>query len=100
MHLRGNYNLYDKFLVNLSAKIETGRKAKVFESGENIEEKNGQYAKPLGPIIDINLGFEYRYNTRVSAFLQINNLASQRYYRWYNYPVQTIQIMAGVTARF
>jgi hypothetical protein len=100
MHLRGNYNLYDKFLVNLSAKIETGRKAKVFESGENIEEKNGQYAKPLGPIIDINLGFEYRYNTRVSAFLQINNLASQRYYRWYNYPVQPIQIMAGVTARF
>jgi outer membrane receptor protein involved in Fe transport len=54
----------------------------------------------LGAIVDINLGVEYRYNTRVSAFLQINNLASQQYYRWYNYPVQPIQVMAGVTARF
>ncbi len=98
--VRGSYNLYDKFLVNLSAKVETGRKAKVYSPGEDVEEKNGQYAKPLGAIVDINLGFEYRYNTRVSAFLQINNLASQQYYRWYNYPVQPIQIMAGVTARF
>ena len=98
--LRGSYNLYDKFLVNLSAKIETGRKAKVYSSGEDVIEKNEQYAKSLGAIVDINLGVEYRYNTRVSAFLQINNLASQQYYRWYNYPVQPIQVMAGVTARF
>lgn len=98
--LRGSYNLYDKFLVNLSANVETGRKAKVYTSGEDVEEKNGQFAKTLGSIVDINLGFEYRYNSRVSAFLQLNNLASQRYYRWYNYPVQPIQIMAGITARF
>ena len=98
--LRGSYNLYDKFLVNLSAKIETGRKAKVYSAGEDVIEKNEQFAKPLGAIVDINFGLEYRYNTRVSAFLQINNLASQQYYRWYNYPVQPIQVMAGVTARF
>jgi len=98
--LRGSYNLYDKFLVNLSAKIETGRKAKVYSAGEDVIEKNEQFAKPLGALVDINLGVEYRYNTRVSAFLQINNLASQQYYRWYNYPVQPIQVMAGVTARF
>ena len=98
--LRGSYNLYDKFLVNLSAKIETGRKAKVYSAGEDVIEKNEQFAKPLGAIVDINFGLEYRYNTRVSAFLQINNLASQQYYRWANYPVQPIQVMAGVTARF
>jgi outer membrane receptor protein involved in Fe transport len=98
--LRGSYNLYDKFLVNLSAKVETGRKARVYSAGEDVIEKNEQFAKPLGAIVDINLGVEYRYNTRVSAFLQINNLASQQYYRWYNYPVQPIQVMAGVTARF
>ena len=98
--LRGSYNLYDKFLVNLSAKVETGRKARVYSAGEDVIEKNEQFAKPLGAIVDINLGVEYRYNTRISAFLQINNLASQQYYRWYNYPVQPIQVMAGVTARF
>ena len=98
--VRGSYNLYDKFLVNLGAKIETGRKAKVYAPGESILEENGQYYKSLGAIVDINLGIEYRYNTRISAFLQINNLASQQYYRWNNYPVQPIQVMAGVTARF
>jgi hypothetical protein len=54
----------------------------------------------LGTIIDLNLGLEYRYNKRISAFVQLNNLASQRYMRWYNYPVQIFQVMGGVTARF
>jgi hypothetical protein len=43
---------------------------------------------------------EYRYSKRISAFIQLNNIASQRYQRWYNYPVQPIQVMGGVTARF
>jgi hypothetical protein len=98
--VRGSYNLYDKFLVNLDANIESGRKALVYSSGKGIQKENGQYFQSLGFIADINLGFEYRYNKRVSAFLQLNNLASQRYYRWYNYPVQPIQIMGGITARF
>lgn len=98
--VRGAYNLYDKFLVNLDANLESGRKALVYNSGKGIQKENGQYFQSLGFIADINLGFEYRYNKRVSAFLQLNNLASQRYYRWYNYPVQPIQIMGGITARF
>ena len=98
--VRGSYNLYDKFLVNLDANLESGRKALVYSSGKGIQKENGQYFQSLGFIADINLGFEYRYNKRVSAFLQLNNLASQRYYRWYNYPVQPIQIMGGITARF
>jgi hypothetical protein len=42
--LRGSYNLYDKFLVNLSAKVETGRKARVYSAGEDVIEKNEQFA--------------------------------------------------------
>ncbi len=61
--LRGSYNLYDKFLVNLSANIETGRNAKVYSVGKDVIEKNEQFAKPLGAIVDINFGLEYRYNT-------------------------------------
>jgi outer membrane receptor protein involved in Fe transport len=98
--LRGSYNLYDKFLVNLDANLEGGRKALVYAPGKNVFEENNQYYQNLGFIADINLGLEYRYNKRISAFLQVNNLASQRYYRWYNYPVQPIQVMGGITARF
>lgn len=98
--VRGAYNLYDKFLVNIDANLETGRKALVYGPGKEIQKENGQYYQSLGFIADINLGLEYRYNKRISAFIQCNNLASQRYYRWYNYPVQPIQVMGGITARF
>lgn len=98
--VRGAYNLYDKFLVNIDANLESGRKALVYNPGKEIQKENGQYYQSLGFIADINLGLEYRYNKRISAFLQCNNLASQRYYRWYNYPVQPIQVMGGITARF
>ena len=99
--LRGNYNLYDKFLVNLDVNFEGGRRALVYDPNEeDVTEENNQLAKQLGLIADINLGLEYRYNKRISAFVQLNNVASQRYNRWYNHPVQIFQFMGGLTARF
>ncbi len=99
--LRGHYNLFDKFIVNVDLDLEQGRKALVYAmEPENVELIDGQYVKTLGFLADANLGFEYRYNKRISAFIQFNNLASQRYFRWYNYPVQVFQVMGGLTARF
>lgn len=98
--LRGSYNLYDKFIFSVDVNLEGGRKALVYatESGATLE--NGQYAVPLGFIADANLSVEYRYNKRISAFLNFNNIAAQRYKRWNNYPTQGLQAMAGVTFRF
>jgi hypothetical protein len=98
--VRGKYNLYDHFIINLDFSLEGGRKALVYTPEEDVTEENNQYAKTLGTITDINLGLEYRYNTRISAFIQGNNLVGQRYKRWYNTPVQGIQVMGGVTFRF
>lgn len=98
--LRGSYNLYDKFLVNLDLNFEGGRRALVYAMEDDVTTENNQLAKQLGLVADINLGLEYRYNKRISAFVQLNNLASQRYNRWYNHPVQIFQFMGGITARF
>jgi hypothetical protein len=98
--VRGNYNLFDKFIVNLDLNMEEGRKALVYAMGEKVTEVDGQFVRDLGFLADVNLGLEYRYNKRISAFIQFNNLASQRYYRWFDYPVQIFQVMGGVTARF
>lgn len=99
--LRGQYNLFDKFIVNVDLDLEQGRKALVYAmEPEDVELIDGQYVKTLGFLADANLGLEYRYNKRISAFIQFNNLASQRYFRWYNYPVQVFQVMGGLTARF
>jgi hypothetical protein len=98
--LRGSYNLFDKFLLNIDGTLEGGRKALVHGPGSKVKVENGQYYVDLGFIADFNLGLEYRYNQRVSAFVQFNNFAAQRYNRWYNYPVLPFQVMGGITARF
>ncbi len=98
--VRGSYNLFDKFLVNLDLNFEGGRRSLVYALEDDVTIENNQFAKTLGLIADVNLGIEYRYNKRISAFIQMNNIASQRYNRWYNHPVQVFQFMGGVTARF
>jgi hypothetical protein len=98
--VRGNYNLFEKFIINLDLNFEGGRRALVYAMEEDVTLENNQFAKQLGLITDINLGLEYRYNKRISAFVQMNNIASQRYNRWYNHPVQPFQFMGGLTARF
>ena len=98
--LRGAYNLYDKFILNVDVSLEGGRRAKVFGPGEDVLEENNQYGLKLGFLADANIGLEYRYNKRVSGFINLNNVAAQRYKRWYNYPTQGFQAMVGVTIRF
>ncbi len=98
--VRGSYNLFDKFLFNIDLDLEQGRRALVYEDGEGVTLENGQYIKELGFIADANLGVEYRYNNRISAFVQFNNFASQQYMRWYNAPVQQFQALGGVTFKF
>lgn len=98
--LRGSYNLFDKFIFNLDLNLEQGRRALVYAPGDGVTVENGQYIQSLNFLADANLGVEYRYNPRISAFVQTNNLASQRYNRWYDYPVQSFQILGGVTFRF
>ncbi len=98
--LRTSYNLYDKFLINLDMDFEGGRKALVYAPGENVTIEDGVFVYDLGFIADVNLGLEYRYNKRISAFVQFNNLAAQRYERWYRTPVQAFQFLGGVTFRF
>lgn len=97
---RAHYNLYDHFIFNLDLNFEGGRKALIYSKEDNSTVENNQIAKKLGLISDINLSIEYRYNKRISAFIQGNNLVTQRYKRWYNVPVQGIQVMGGITFRF
>jgi hypothetical protein len=99
--IRGNYVLKEKFIFNLDMSIETGRKSLVYDSTiAGVVYENNQYAAPLKTFLDMNLSFEYKYNKMISGFIQFNNLVSQRYLRWYNYPVQGFQIMGGATFKF
>lgn len=98
---RGRYNIADKLIASLDFTLETGRRARVFDTSlEGVEEQDGIYFKKLGVIPDVNVGVEFRYSKRMSIFLNLNNVIAQRYNRWYDYPVNGFQAMAGLTFRF
>lgn len=99
--LRGKYNVANKLYAHLDLTLEGGRKALVTDTTlENAVEEDGYWYVPLGFIADANLGVEYRYNKRISLFVNFNNFAAQRYQRWLGYPVQSFQFMMGATFRF
>jgi hypothetical protein len=54
----------------------------------------------LRPTFDFNLGTEYRFNNKISAFVDLNNLGFVQYAQWYNYPTQRFNLIAGLTLSF
>ena len=94
--LRGSYNLFEKIYAKVDISGEYGRKSPVYL----FNQADDDIAVDMPLLIDANLELEYRYNSRISAFLQLNNLAGQKYNRWYNYRVQGFQVLGGVTFGF
>lgn len=48
-------------------------------------------------LVDVNLAAEYRITSWMSAFAQVNNLISDKYFIWQNYPMQRINFLAGLS---
>ncbi|MBP7102037.1 MAG: TonB-dependent receptor [Bacteroidales bacterium] len=83
------YNLKDKFIFNFGFYIHTGAyRPSVTPSG-------AIRALPLKAIFDFNLGCEYRWNKRLSFFLDVNNFAAQRNFYYYEYPSERINFLVG-----
>lgn len=98
---RGTYNIASKLIANVDFTLETGRRARVFDTlVEGVEMEDDIYFKKLGVLADANIGVEFRYSRRLSIFVNFNNIAAQGYKRWFDYPVNRFQAMAGLTFRF
>lgn len=54
----------------------------------------------MNAFYDISMGIDYRFKSKLSAFVQANNLLNNRYQRWYNYPVYGFNIVGGITMIF
>jgi outer membrane receptor protein involved in Fe transport len=54
----------------------------------------------LPSFFDINLGADYAVSDKFSVFLSATNLLNNNYDRFYSYPVQGINVMAGVSLKF
>lgn len=93
LSLLGEYNLQDKIIARVNIYYLNGQYAK-------IEGSNGFTTVNMKGLVDVNIGFEYRYTKFLSAFLNFNNLAGQRYERWYAYPTQKFNLLGGLTYTF
>lgn len=91
--LSADYHIKEKFIVRADFFSYISMYAQVYEGSTVKPEK-------LKNIFDGNIGFEYRYNKKLSAFINFNNIAAQRYYKWYNYPSQRFNILGGITFGF
>lgn len=98
--LSGTYDLADKILIRANMFVIGNRKTYSYSAVEGAEAINDKYIYSLKPFVDANLGFEYRYNKKLSAFVNFNNFAGKKYYRWTAYPVQGFNLLGGVTLAF
>ncbi|MFM7021713.1 MAG: hypothetical protein ACKOXB_01950 [Flavobacteriales bacterium] len=92
--LSGRYNFQDMLFI----------RADVYYLGEQYARGlyiNGAYAaEKLPGIVDANLGIEYKYNKRLSAFFNVNNMLNKQYRRWNQYPSYGINFLGGFTYAF
>lgn len=97
--MTGYYDLKEKIIVRADLYYQSGQTARSFNATDEYL-GFGVYSKQLPGYIDANIGLEYRYTKRFSVFLNVNNLVAKKYYRWNNYPGQSINVLGGLTYSF
>lgn len=98
--LSANYNLREKIVVRVDLFYIDNQFAKTFVSDTTSITGTKVVAKELKGVFDANIGLEYRYNKKLGFFLNFNNIANYRYYRWSNYPSQRFSLMGGLSYSF
>lgn len=100
-NLEGHYNLYDKFVIGADINFIGSRKAKsLWPLPNQAAEDAGYWKVDLDPYLDLGLSVEYRYTTRLSAFIEANNLTATKYDVYYRFPAQRAFVMGGVKYSF
>lgn len=100
LSLGANYNLKDKIVVKADLFYLDEQYAKLVIEDETGLTADRVEAEKLKGLFDANIGIEYRYTKKLGFFLNFNNVASVRYYRYQNYPTQKFCVMAGLSYSF
>jgi hypothetical protein len=89
-----SFNIYKKVLFGVNLIAQGGMKAKDYSSP-------GTYTVvELDPAFDLNARLEYLVSPRFSVFVKGNNLTSNEYPVFLNYPVRGLQVLGGITWTF
>ncbi|MGC3946945.1 MAG: hypothetical protein QM762_20915 [Chryseolinea sp.] len=87
----GSYNVYDKILLSADIIAQGGMKALDPVTDKTVK---------LDAAFDLNFKTEYIFSQSFSVFVQLNNIISNKYPVFLNYPVRGFQATAGITWSF
>jgi hypothetical protein len=88
------YTIKEKLTLSTTIIARGGMYARTFDNNNQL------VAEQMNGWLDLSLGGEYRINQQFSAFIKLNNLLNNSYFKWYNYPVQKFNVLAGVGFSF
>ena len=95
LSLNTSYDIGDKIVLNADLYVVSER------TGRYVNSKTGaETTANLSAFFDANLGVEYFFTKRWSAFLRANNLANATYQYWNEYQVQGFTLIGGMTYSF
>jgi hypothetical protein len=89
-----SFNIYKKLLFDVNLIAQGGMKAKDYTSGTDYT------VVDVDPAFDLNARLEYLVSPKFSVFVKGNNLTSNEYPVFLNYPVRGLQVTGGLTWTF
>jgi hypothetical protein len=89
--INSTYNMYNKILFTIDFIGLGGMKARDVEKLTTVE---------LSPAVDLGFKADYLVSKTFSVFLKFNNLLSNNYQLYLNYPVRGFQAMGGISCSF
>lgn len=99
--LQGRYNMFDKFIAGATITWIGSRDVKSLFSLDGEQLPPGDFVVVnLPSYLDLSLQLEYRYTSRLAAFVEGHNLAASRYDIFYRFPAQRALILGGVRYAF
>lgn len=96
----GRYKIGDKIQLTADVFYIGEREALTSVALDNKDYGNGVYGKKLDGLVDLNLGIEYFFNPRWTAFIRMYNIANSNYAVYNEYYQQGITVMGGTTYKF
>lgn len=88
----------DIFVVGNRTALIRNRYSSVYPYSIDIEPSLEEI--PMDPIIDMNVGVDYRFSERLNFFVKLNNFGFQKYEQWLGYTNKGINGMAGISYAF
>jgi hypothetical protein len=86
-----SFNIVKKILFDVKV---------IAQGGMLAQDPNILTTVKLDPALDVNLRTEYMVSDSFSIFAQLNNITSNRYPLFLNYPVRGFQGLGGITWKF